>query len=105
MSLRARIHYGKGKPMSRISRCLTVPVVTAVACVWLSGCAASIGAKGRPLVWQYPHAASETFSQTPEEHYEFISQISAHDARSLVEDLDLVFMTERSSRLSRWHDN
>lgn len=91
--------------MSRISRCLTVLVVTAVACVGLSGCAASIGAEGRPLVWQYPHAASETFSQTPEEHYEWISRVRAHDARALIEDLDLVFMTDRSSRLSRWHDN
>ncbi len=91
--------------MSRISRCLTVLVVTAVACLWLSGCATSIGADERPLLWRYPHAASETFTQTPEGHYEFVSRVRAHDARALVEDLDLVFMTERNSRLSRWHDN
>jgi hypothetical protein len=30
--------------------------------------------------------------------------VAEHDARALIEDLDLLFMTDRPSRLSRWHD-
>ena len=69
-----------------------------------SGCVTSLGAEGRPLVWGNPHAATETLSQTPEEHYQRIARIRVHDARALSEDLDILFMTDRTSRLTRWHD-
>ena len=79
-------------------------VIIGSLAVWsLSGCAASAGAQGRPLVWIYPHAASETMAETPDEHYHRVSSVVAQDARSLSEDLDLFFLTNRTSRLTRWH--
>ena len=31
-------------------------------------------------------------------------QVANQDARAMVDDLDMIFMTERPSRLSRWHN-
>ena len=88
--------------MTRLTGCLTMfGLLTLLA---LSGCARSLGAKGRPLVWENPHAASEMLSRTPEDHYEVVSRIRSHDARALIEDLDILFMTDRTTRLTRWHD-
>lgn len=88
--------------MTCFSRCLASLGVLSLLIA--SGCATSLGARNYPLVWGNPHAASETLSQTPEEHYQRIARIRAHDARALSEDLDILFMTDRTSRLTRWHD-
>ena len=50
----------------------------------------------------YPHADKPTLTQTSIEHRQSISRIAAHDRRALVEDLDVFFMTDRPTRLSRW---
>jgi len=45
----------------------------------------------------------ETLGETGDEHRERVSTIADQDARALVEDLDLLFMTDRPTRLTRWH--
>ncbi len=48
--------------------------------------------------------ASSTFTQNPHERKRQHQRIADHDRRGLQEDLDLLFMNERNSRLTRWHD-
>lgn len=78
--------------------CLAAAVLT------LAGCANWSAAQHRMVKLNYPHAGSETLTQSPHEHYHTISRVSFIDARALVEDLDLFFMTDRPSRLNRWQD-
>ena len=65
----------------------------------LSGCATS----GPSGMWQYPHARMATTGETPEEHYHRIRRTLIHQNRTLADDLDLLFMTEYETRLTRWH--
>ena len=67
------------------------------------GCAVLTRAPRSTVVLNYPHATEATFTRTPQEHYQHVSNIAAQDSRALVEDLDLLFMTDRPTRLTRWH--
>jgi len=51
----------------------------------------------------YPHAGSETLTQSGKDHRQAVLRISQQDKKSLIEDLDAFFLTERPSRLNRWH--
>ncbi len=51
----------------------------------------------------YPHARQPTLGETGDEHYQRVSRVAKHDRRLLQEDLDLFFLTDRSTRLTRWH--
>ena len=73
-------------------------VLTGLALTVLTGC------MGRSGVWiNYPHAGVETLGETSAEHRERVSVVADQDARAIVEDLDLLFMTDRPTRLTRWH--
>ena len=87
--------------MFRRSVCLMVALVLGVMA--LSGCAAWSGVQRATVLYNYPHAGGETLTLTPEEHQHRISEISARDSRALVEDLELLFLTDRPTRLTRWH--
>jgi len=69
-----------------------------VACFAGAGCSPA-----RTVNNFYPQARWETFGQEAKDHRHSLIQITAQDRMSLTEDLDLIFMTDRSSRLSRWH--
>ena len=56
------------------------------------------------VLLQYPHARTGTLSQTPDEHFYVISEVVRRDKTALIDDLDLLFMTNRPTRLTRWHD-
>ena len=87
--------------MARLVRC------TLAACLLITlavpGCAVFTRSPRSTVVLNYPHATEATLTRTPQEHYQHVSNVSAHDARALVEDLDLLFLTDRPSRLTRWH--
>jgi hypothetical protein len=53
--------------------------------------------------WMYPHKCTETLAETGEEHQQRVHRALELDRRALAEDLDLVFMTDRPTRLTRWH--
>lgn len=73
-------------------------VLTGLALTVLTGCI------GRSGVWlNYPHAGGETLGETSREHRERVSAVADQDARAIVEDFDLLFMTDRPTRLTRWH--
>lgn len=73
-------------------------VLTGLALTVVSGCI------GRSGAWvNYPHAQGETLGETSAEHRERVSAVADQDARAIVEDLDLLFMTDRPTRLTRWH--
>jgi hypothetical protein len=73
-------------------------VLTGLALTVLTGC------MGRSGVWiNDPHAGTETLGETSAEHRERVSTVADQDARALAEDLDLLFMTDRPTRLTRWH--
>ena len=50
-----------------------------------------------------PHTCMETLSEAPDEHFHRADMILDRDRRALAEDLDLLFMTDRPTRLSKWH--
>ena len=87
--------------MTRIARCAVFSCF--LASLVASGCATSAGAQGRRLVWANPHAAMENLAESPDDHYARVAHYRKHDARALTEDLDLLYMTEKGSRLTRWH--
>lgn len=40
---------------------------------------------------------------TKEEHNQAVIRIADQDRRAFIDDLDIVFMTDRPTRLTRWH--
>jgi len=58
----------------------------------------------RSWAWLYPHSSGGTLTKTPEDHGEAVRNVAERDANALIEDLDLLFMTDRPTRLTRWHD-
>ncbi len=53
-------------------------------------------------LWVHSHRHLETTTMTAEEHNQAVIRIADHDRRALADDLDLIFMTDRPSRLNRW---
>jgi hypothetical protein len=54
--------------------------------------------------WGFASSAGCTLTQTSREHSRQVKTVASHDARALVEDLDIFFQTDRPTRLTRWHD-
>jgi hypothetical protein len=81
---------------------------TAVCCVavalLLSGCATWSATQRATVDLNYPHAKGELLGQSAEAHYHVVRGVSARDTHALVDDLDLLFLTDRPTRLTRWHD-
>jgi len=50
----------------------------------------------------YPHATKPTRTLAPHEHYQQVSDVAEQDELLLIDDLDLVFLTDRPTRLSKW---
>lgn len=63
--------------------------------------------KGRRMATsaRYPHAGMESLSSTSAEHRQAGWAAAERDRKALAEDLDLLFMTDRPTRLTKWHDN
>ncbi len=81
--------------MMRKTGCMIV--VTALTALGLTGCASKTATK-----ILYPHSSYANMTQSPHEHYQSVSSIAAQDRRALVDDLDMFFMTDRPTRLTRW---
>ena len=81
--------------MMRKTGCMLV--VTALTALGLAGCASKTA-----TVIGYPHSTFANLTQSPHEHYQSVSSIAAHQRRALIEDLDIFFMTDRPTRLTRW---
>ena len=75
-------------------------VAVALTALGLTGCAS----KTATMIY-YPHATSANMTQTSREHYQSIANIVAWDRKALIEDLDMFFMTDRPTRLTRWTTN
>ncbi len=73
-------------------------LVLVVAATGMAGCTSRAS-----QLWVHAHRHGATLGQTSEEHNQQVIQIVDHDRRALIDDLDLVFMTDRTSRLTRWH--
>jgi len=56
------------------------------------------------VLWNAPHATEATLTQSPHEHFQMAGKVAERDARALIEDLDILFLTDRPSRLNRWHN-
>ncbi len=69
----------------------------------LVGLAACAGCMGRSGTWAYPHSRLETGADTPDEHQERVARVHERDRRAIGDDLDLLFQTDRPTRLSKWH--
>lgn len=50
----------------------------------------------------YPYSEQVTTGETSAEHYARVLRSASHDRRLLADDLDLFFMTDRPTRLTRW---
>lgn len=82
--------------MQRIARLGLLVVVLAVA--GTAGCTSRAS-----QLWVHSHRHLETLGQTSEEHNQWVIQIVDRDRHALVEDLDMLFMTDRPTRLTKWH--
>ncbi len=82
--------------MQRIARFGLLVLVLAAA--GMAGCTSRAS-----QLWVHSHRHTEPLGQTGEEHNQFVIQVVDHDRRALIDDLDLLFMTDRTSRLTRWH--
>ncbi|MGB0717174.1 MAG: hypothetical protein ACPGXK_14945 [Phycisphaerae bacterium] len=51
-----------------------------------------------------PHAGFESVSQSEEVHINTVKKVIRQDALAIVEDFDLLLMTERPTRLTKWHN-
>lgn len=65
--------------------------------------ASCMGCMGRSSSWAYPHGKMETSADTPDDHQERVARALERDRRALGDDLDLLFQTDRPTRLSKWH--
>ena len=81
--------------MQRIARVGLLVLVLATA--WTIGCTSRAS-----QLWVHAHRHGETLTQTGEEHNRTVIEVVDHDRRALVDDLDLLYMTDRPSRLTRW---
>jgi len=81
-------------------------VVSACALVALGlvGCAGPSQGAARESTWSYPHARSRTLAETSEEHNQRVVNVLERDRRAIGEDIDILFMTDRPTRLTKWHD-
>jgi hypothetical protein len=52
----------------------------------------------------YGHADNANMGETGDEHFHRVVRIEDTRRAGLQEDLDLLFMTERPSRLTRWQE-
>jgi hypothetical protein len=64
---------------------------------------AAAGCIGERGSWMYPHRNMETLAETRDEHRDRVHGVLEQDRRALAEDLDLLFQTDRPTRLTRWH--
>ena len=88
--------------MTRLVRSLALAAPLLIFAV--GGCASGNSGRGSASAWLYPHSNSPTLAQSPHEHRQAISNVLARDRAALIEDLDILFMTDRPTRLTRWHD-
>lgn len=87
--------------MSRLTRCVVVLGVLAL----VAGCASNTGAPPKALIlMEYPHAAQPTLTDSPDDHMRIVGRVIDRDAKALIEDLDLLFLSDRPTRLSHWQD-
>jgi hypothetical protein len=70
----------------------------------VAGCASWADTQRATVSLNYPHASGESLTQSSDEHYRQVSRVSAHDSRALMDDLDVFFLTDRPTRLTRWHE-
>lgn len=54
-------------------------------------------------MWIYSHKDQENLALSAEDHHHAVARIIEIDRRGLIEDLDYFFMTDRPTRLTRWH--
>ena len=82
--------------MQRTARVGLMALVLATA--WTVGCTSRAS-----QLWVHVHRHGETLTQTREEHNQAVIKVADQDRRALMDDLDLLYMTDRTSRLTRWH--
>ncbi|MCO6438744.1 MAG: hypothetical protein J5J06_16745 [Phycisphaerae bacterium] len=87
--------------MVRGNRWLAAVCVATFAGMMAMGCASR---DKMQAPWYYPHARMSTYTETPEEHSFRVYRVLQADKKGLAEDIDLLFQTERPTRLNRWHD-
>jgi len=69
----------------------------------IAAAGACAGCMGGKSTWMYPHAGTETLGETPDEHHQRVVGVLEQDRRALAEDFDILFQTDRPTRLTRWH--
>ncbi len=79
-------------------------MVRRIGCMLVTAAAiAAAGCMGPEHSWMYPHRCMETLAETHDEHEHRVEQVLEQDRRALAEDLDILFQTDRPTRLTRWH--
>ena len=82
-------------------------MVTLLVSVLLTGCrvgptASSVASAGK--VFMMSQDLGPTLTQSTGEHMHSINAVIDQDLRAFYRDLDLIYQTERPTRLTPWHD-
>ena len=85
----------------------TILICCGLLCFLLAGCnvgrtAAEIGNAGKIIMMS--QNLGPTLTQSTGDHMHVISAVIDRDTRALFHDLDMLYMTDRPSRLTPWHD-
>jgi hypothetical protein len=70
-------------------------------CLIIASCL--LGCSPERVVKLQPHSNEANMAETPDEHYHRALRIESQRRRALIEDLDTFFLTDRPTRLTRWH--
>lgn len=88
------------KMLSQSGETMTLKRLAVPCALGLFACGLTAGCHS--AAWR-PHSSMETLSEAPEDHYHRVDSTLDRERRAMAEDLDLLFLTERPTRLSKWH--
>lgn len=81
----------------------TVVALTLAAGFLMSGCG-PLYSQDRWAPNLRPHVHEQALAKDGCDHRYQLQSVSTQDQRGIVDDLDMIFMTDRPSRLNKWHD-
>jgi len=90
------------KQITGTMACGGLAIVLAAAGCNVGRTAAGVGDAGKLVMMS--QNLGPTLTQSTGDHMHSISTLIDHDRRALFDDLDMLYMTDRPTRLSRWHD-
>ena len=88
-------------PQPLVAACLLACLIVTAGCN-LGRTAAGVGNAGKVIMMA--QGLGPTLTQSTGDHMHTISAVIDRDMRAIFDDIDMIYMTDRPRRLTRWHD-